>query len=61
LSLSIQLEYHIDKIPARETSSLQEFREVAAIAYIVPASRWPCDFSFVRQAEQQLNKTGWKP
>jgi hypothetical protein len=34
--------------------------QVADVTEIVPPKR-AYDFSFARQAEQQLNKQGWKP
>jgi hypothetical protein len=35
-------------------------RQVAEVTDVVPNQR-AYDFSFARQAEQQLNKAGWKP
>jgi hypothetical protein len=35
-------------------------RQVAEVTDVVPNQR-AYDFSFARQAEQHLNKAGWKP
>jgi NitT/TauT family transport system substrate-binding protein len=49
---------HVDEETQR--NDLAVVRQVAEVAEIVPIQR-AYDFSFARQAEQQLNKTGWKP
>ena len=43
-----------------QRNDLAIVRQVAEVTDIVPIQR-AYDFSFARQAEQQLNKSGWKP
>jgi ABC-type nitrate/sulfonate/bicarbonate transport system substrate-binding protein len=49
---------HVDEETQR--NDLAIVRQVAEVNEVVPIQR-AYDFSFARQAEQQLNKMGWKP
>jgi ABC-type nitrate/sulfonate/bicarbonate transport system substrate-binding protein len=49
---------HVDEETQR--NDLAIVRQVAEVTDVVPNQR-AYDFSFARQAEQQLNKAGWKP
>ena len=43
-----------------QRNDLAIVREIAGVTEVVPIQR-AYDFSFARQADQQLTKAGWKP
>ena len=43
-----------------QRNDLAIVREIAGVTEVVPIAR-AYDFSFARQADQQLTKAGWKP
>jgi NitT/TauT family transport system substrate-binding protein len=58
LAKSFTANGHVDEETQR--NDLAVVRQVADVSEIVPIQR-AYDFSFARQAEQQLNNTAWKP
>jgi NitT/TauT family transport system substrate-binding protein len=58
LAKSFTANGHVDEETQR--NDLAVVRQVAEVSEVVPIQR-AYDFSFARQAEQQLNKAGWKP